>query len=180
MKEQNGNTKDQDVIVTQDELRQLIELEEIRFKAEQLRSSIRNRILEGAKVEPGKHRVHINSHERIQLNVNNIYDLFGSMANEVLAVLPRQRIDRMSVITGKQTKKQADPKAVFDPSKKGSKINPGYESDLLRLFIDLLSPVESPDAIDIMEDEILVDLSESEIKPWGSLTFPESDYCGKK
>jgi len=172
--------KDQNDMVTQDELRELIELEEIKSKAERLRSSIRDRILKGAKVEAGKHRVSVNSHERIQLNINTICDLFGPMGNEVLEALPRQRIDRMSVITRKQTKKEADPKAVFDPSKKGSKNKPGYESASLRLFIDLLSPVESPDSIDILEDEIMVDRSEFEMKPRGSLTFPESDYWGKK
>ena len=114
MKEENGSTKDQDVTVTQEELRELVELEKKKKKAEQLRSSIRNRVLKGAKVEPGKLKVSIETVPRIRLTCDSIRKLFGTMGEDVLAALPTRRTDLMYVRPGKQPKEQDEPKAVFD------------------------------------------------------------------
>jgi len=176
----NGKTKDQDVIVTQEELKELVELEKEKKKEIKLRDSIRNRVLKGAKVEPGKLKVYIETKPRIQLTCDSIRKLFGTMGEDVLAALPTRRTDLMYVRPGKKPKEQDEPKAVVDPSKMGRRFEPGHESDLLRLFIDAISPIENPESNEFNEDEILVDLSESEIKLGGSITFPESDYGGKK
>ena len=80
MKEENSNTKDQEVTVTQEELRELHELEEIQLKVNQLRKSIKNRVLNGAKVEPGKIKIFIETEWWIQTTKDGIREFLVQWA----------------------------------------------------------------------------------------------------
>lgn len=146
MKEQNGNVKDQHATITQEELRELVELEKVKIKAERLRTSIRKRVLEGTKVEPGELEVSVRSHERVQLTVKSIHDLLGILGDEIVAALPKQSIFKMCVGPNKSSNLQAEPQAVVDPSTMGSEIVPGEESGLVNAILSALQTVDTSES----------------------------------
>ena len=142
MKNQNGDAKDQEFTITQEELRKLLRLEKVMHQAEQLRRSIRNRALQGAKIEPGKLTVSVTSEKRIQLNLNSICVLLGPLGNEILASLPRQIIFKMFVRPHASSKHEPKPEAVIDPSEVNNTFVPGEESELVTVVLDALRTID--------------------------------------
>jgi hypothetical protein len=142
MKKQNGDAKDQELMITQEELRELIKLEKVKHQAEQLRESIRNRALQGAKIEPGKLKVSVTSEKKIQLNQKSIRVLLGALGNEILASLPRQIIYKMFVRSYASSKHEPKPAAVVDPSEVNNTVVPGEESELVTVVLDALRTID--------------------------------------
>jgi hypothetical protein len=130
MKEQTKYGHVANDLVTQDELQELVELEKVSREAESQRRSIRNRILAGAKVEPGPSSVDISECQTIQLTQTTIRKLLGTLSKDFLAALPRQQIHRMKLSPHRHTRYKAKPKAVFDPASIEDREEPDQEFDL--------------------------------------------------
>ncbi|MGZ0174344.1 MAG: hypothetical protein ACKVHE_32985 [Planctomycetales bacterium] len=130
MKEQTKYGHVANDLVTQDELQELVELEKVSREAESQRRSIRNRILAGAKVEPGPSSVDISECQTIQLTQTTIRKLLGTLSKDFLAALPRQQIHRMKLSPHRHTRYKAKPKAVFDPASIEDNEEPDQEFDL--------------------------------------------------
>ena len=130
MKEQTKDDHVANDLVTQDELQELVELEKVSREAESQRRSIRNRILAGAKVEPGPCSVDISECQTIQLTQTTIRKLLGTLSKDFLAALPRQQIHRMKLSPHRHTRYKAKPKAVFDPASIEDSEEPDQEFDL--------------------------------------------------
>lgn len=130
MKEQTKYGHVANDLVTQDELQELVELEKVSREAESQRRSIRNRILAGAKVEPGPCSVDISECQTIQLTQTTIRKLLGTLSKDFLAALPRQQIHRMKLSPHRHTRYKAKPKAVFDPASIEDREEPDQEFDL--------------------------------------------------
>ena len=130
MKEQTQNGQVANDLVTQKELQELAGDEVFTRQVELRRKSIRNRILAGAKVEPGSCSVCISESQTIHLTSTTITKLLGPLSDQVLAALPRQQIRRMKLDPDTHTKHKTKPKAVFDPAAMESSDESDQEFDL--------------------------------------------------
>jgi hypothetical protein len=114
LKKTNDTHDDQD-LVTQEELRELVELEANARKAELLRDSIKQRFLNGAKVEPGSCSVFVTANYRTDTTYRGIRKLFGDVGNSVIDALPKRRVFRMTLNPERPTRHKDEPAVVFDP-----------------------------------------------------------------
>ena len=130
MKEQTQNGQVANDLVTQKELQQLDKLEKVKREAESLRQSIRGLILAGAKVEHGPLYVGISESDTVQLTETTIRDLLGTLADLILAALPRRQIFRMYLNPSRYINPKAKPKAKFDPARLKDNEEPDLDFDL--------------------------------------------------
>lgn len=142
MKIQLKTTKDQELTITQDELRELLEMEGVKLQAENLRKSIRTKFLQGAKVEPGELDVSVHSEKRIQLTLNSVRELLGVFGDQILASLPRQRIFRMFVRPSKSSKQHPVPTVEIDPSDVNNTYVPSEKCELVTVVLNALQSID--------------------------------------
>ena len=166
MKEQTKYGHVANDLVTQDELQELDELEKVKRKAESLRQSIRNRILAGAKVEPGPCSVHISESQTIQLTIATIRKLLGTLSKDFLAALPQRQNLRMSLSPNRHKTYKAEPKVVFDPARRKASEEPDQEFDLttfvLKAAIHILKKKDAKSSSSTMGDYVTDDDDELE------------------
>jgi len=146
----NDHTKKDD-IVTQEEIQHLAELEEMGREAQKLRRSIRKRLIDGSKLEPGPCSVSIDTHARIQISMNTISQLLGPLSSHVLRGLPVLTIHRMDLYPGTHTKHRNEPTAVLDEEARERKYDPQEEFDLTKFVLDAVPLILKPDTEEVLE-----------------------------
>jgi hypothetical protein len=159
----NDHTQE-DHIVTQEEIQTLAELEEISREAKSLRDSIRKRLIDGAKLEPGPCSVSIDTHARIQISVDTISQLLGPLSSHVLRGLPVLTIHRMDLKSGTHTKHRQEPAAVLPKEARERKYDPPEEFDLTKFVLDAVPLILKPDTEEVAPQQSGDNLLDDEIE----------------
>lgn len=132
-------------VVTQEELLRLKSLETEHWT---LRNDIRNRILDGGPVEPGRVCVSVKTNRHRKATHSALWTLFGQKAEYVINALPRITIHNVSIHVGDANLTEDQPRPVFDPSNtvKSGTPDESPEMSLDDLLVLLLKePPESED-----------------------------------
>ena len=100
-------------LVTQAEL---LRLDTVKKEADRLREQIRDRVLDGALVEPGKLCVRVETCRKRSLSHEALRRLMGHHAELIINALPMVTSHKMLIRSNESNLSGDEPKAVFDPS----------------------------------------------------------------